>query len=81
MKCEGQTCKQEDVEIPLFFNEGTPIPCASQPSIDAAPSIKEVIGTRAVKTVTEEIPEYLKNEIFSGAKFIVDVRGECRLCR
>jgi len=51
----NETRQQENWEVPLLFQGGTPIPCTGQPSIDATSSIEEIIRPRTIKSMSKEI--------------------------
>ena len=63
------------MEISLLFQGATPIPCTRQSAIDTTSSIKEVISTRAIKSVTKKV---LLVQILRRCKLVFNVGPQSR---
>ena len=69
---ENLTCKQEHGEVSFLLDRTTPIPGARQPTVDTTASIVEVIRSRAVKSVPEEVREDFFDETIDGTELLFD---------
>jgi len=68
----NKSCKQEDGKVSFPLDRATPIPGARQPAIDTAASVVEVIRSRAVKSMPEEVREDLFDEPIDGTELLFD---------
>ena len=66
------------MEISLLFQGATPIPCTRQSAIDTTSSIKEVISTRAIKSVTKKVVQDLLVQILRRYKLVFNVGSQSR---
>ena len=66
------------MEISLLFQGATPIPCTRQSAIDTTSSIKEVISTRAIKSVTKKVAQDLLVQILRRSKLVFNVGPQRR---
>lgn len=66
------TCEQEDGEVSFLLDRTTPIPCTRQSTVDATASVVEVIRSRAVKPMPEEVGEDFLDETIDGTELLFD---------
>jgi hypothetical protein len=66
------TCKQEDREVSLLLDRTAPIPGARQPTIDATASIVEIVRSRTVKSMPEEVSEDFFDEAIDRTELLFD---------
>ena len=66
------TCKQEDGEVSFLLDRTTPVPGACQSTVNATASVVEVIRSRTIKSVPEEVREDFLDETIDGTELLFD---------
>ena len=71
-----RTGEQENVKVPLPLERRAPVPRAGEPSVDAAPSVVEIVRAGPVERVPEKVAEDGEVERVERAVLGVDVRAQ-----
>ncbi|GIX61001.1 exoribonuclease, putative [Babesia caballi] len=74
----AERSQQKHREVLLLLNLGAPVPSRSQPAVNAAAGVVEVVRAAAVEGMPEEVGENLHLEVLGASELRVNVRPHGR---